>query len=67
MRKEGGGTEGGRSTHAAHPNPCSDSVVDMVVMAGASIYAGMDEHERKVVIEFMHLLEKSKQLFNGLR
>ncbi|XP_034232212.1 protein SCAI [Thrips palmi] len=39
----------------------------MVVMAGASIYAGMDEHERKVVIEFMHLLEKSKQLFNGLR
>lgn len=29
--------------------------------------AGMDEHERKVVIEFCHLLEKSKQLFNGLR
>ncbi|XP_044587350.1 protein SCAI isoform X2 [Cotesia glomerata] len=29
--------------------------------------AGMDEHERKVVMEFCHLLEKSKQLFNGLR
>ncbi|KAF7410091.1 hypothetical protein HZH68_004472 [Vespula germanica] len=29
--------------------------------------AGMDEHERKVVLEFCHLLEKSKQLFNGLR
>ncbi|XP_063227251.1 protein SCAI isoform X2 [Bacillus rossius redtenbacheri] len=31
------------------------------------IMAGMAEHERKVVIEFCHLLEKSKQLFNGLR
>ncbi|XP_077301693.1 protein SCAI [Arctopsyche grandis] len=29
--------------------------------------AGMEEHERKIVIEFCHLLEKSKQLFNGLR
>ncbi|KAK6628649.1 hypothetical protein RUM43_002464 [Polyplax serrata] len=29
--------------------------------------AGMDDHERKIVIEFCHLLEKSKQLFNGLR
>ncbi|XP_044734117.1 protein SCAI [Chrysoperla carnea] len=29
--------------------------------------ASMDEHERKIVIEFCHLLEKSKQLFNGLR
>ncbi|XP_015186599.1 PREDICTED: protein SCAI isoform X1 [Polistes dominula] len=29
--------------------------------------AGMDDHERKVVLEFCHLLEKSKQLFNGLR
>ena len=27
----------------------------------------MDDHERKVVNEFCHLLEKSKQLFNGLR
>ncbi|XP_059059852.1 protein SCAI [Achroia grisella] len=27
----------------------------------------LDEHERKVIIEFCHLLEKSKQLFNGLR
>ena len=27
----------------------------------------MDEEERKVVNEFCHLLEKSKQLFNGLR
>ncbi|RLU15361.1 hypothetical protein DMN91_012355 [Ooceraea biroi] len=29
--------------------------------------ASMDDHERKVVLEFCHLLEKSKQLFNGLR
>ncbi|XP_054275634.1 protein SCAI-like isoform X1 [Macrosteles quadrilineatus] len=29
--------------------------------------AGMDDHDRKIVIEFCHLLEKSKQLFNGLR
>ena len=27
----------------------------------------MDEEERKIVSEFCHLLEKSKQLFNGLR
>lgn len=27
----------------------------------------VDESERKVVAEFCHLLEKSKQLFNGLR
>lgn len=29
--------------------------------------ASMEDHERKVVAEFVHLLEKSKQLFNGLR
>lgn len=29
--------------------------------------ANMDDHERKIVMEFVHLLEKSKQLFNGLR
>ena len=29
--------------------------------------ADMDEHERKIVNEFNHYLEKSKQLFNGLR
>ena len=27
----------------------------------------MDTHERKIVNEFCHYLEKSKQLFNGLR
>ncbi|XP_068619623.1 protein SCAI [Battus philenor] len=27
----------------------------------------LEDHERKVIIEFCHLLEKSKQLFNGLR
>lgn len=37
-------------------------LVDMVVKM-----AGMDDHDRKIVIEFCHLLEKSKQLFNGLR
>ncbi|KAL1131066.1 hypothetical protein AAG570_012303 [Ranatra chinensis] len=29
--------------------------------------AAMDEHERKIVVEFCHLLDKSKNLFNGLR
>jgi hypothetical protein len=37
----------------SHPNPALASV--------------MSEDERKVVSEFCHLLEKSKQLFNGLR
>ncbi|KAI5644827.1 protein SCAI domain-containing protein [Phthorimaea operculella] len=27
----------------------------------------IEDHERKIIIEFCHLLEKSKQLFNGLR
>ena len=27
----------------------------------------MDENEKRIVNEFCHLLEKSKQLFNGLR
>jgi hypothetical protein len=31
------------------------------------IMAGMADHDKKIVIEFCHLLEKSKQLFNGLR
>lgn len=26
-----------------------------------------EEQDRKIVLEFCHLLEKSKQLFNGLR
>lgn len=26
-----------------------------------------EEQDRKIVLEFVHLLEKSKQLFNGLR
>lgn len=26
-----------------------------------------EEQDRKLVLEFIHLLEKSKQLFNGLR
>ncbi|KDR18298.1 Protein SCAI [Zootermopsis nevadensis] len=29
--------------------------------------AGMADRDKKIVIEFCHLLEKSKQLFNGLR
>ena len=37
----------------SHPNPALASV--------------MSEDERKIVSEFCHLLEKSKQLFNGLR
>lgn len=27
----------------------------------------LEDHDRKIIIEFCHLLEKSKQLFNGLR
>lgn len=26
-----------------------------------------EDQDRKIVLEFCHLLEKSKQLFNGLR
>jgi hypothetical protein len=29
--------------------------------------ASTEEQDRKIVLEFCHLLEKSKQLFNGLR
>ena len=35
--------------------------------AASMASAVMSEDERKVVSEFCHLLEKSKQLFNGLR
>lgn len=31
------------------------------------VMADKEDHERKIVMEFNHLLEKSKQLFNGLR
>ena len=31
------------------------------------MHENMEEDERKIVNEFCHLLEKSKQLFNGLR
>jgi hypothetical protein len=31
------------------------------------IMASTEEQDRKIVLEFCHLLEKSKQLFNGLR
>lgn len=30
-------------------------------------FSSMDESEKKTVAEFIHLLEKSRQLFNGLR
>ena len=68
---KGGGIA--RRHHAGPPRPCrregrpasvrprSRLAEKMVMMAG------MDDHERKVVLEFCHLLEKSKQLFNGLR
>lgn len=29
--------------------------------------ASTEEQDRRIVLEFCHLLEKSKQLFNGLR
>lgn len=68
-RREGGGI--GRRHHAGPPRPSSEGpssqwprsrfTSKMVMMAS------MDDHERKVVLEFCHLLEKSKQLFNGLR
>ncbi|XP_064649107.1 protein SCAI-like isoform X2 [Lineus longissimus] len=38
-----------------------------ITKVNMSVDVPMDEHERKVVNEFCHLLEKSKQLFNGLR
>lgn len=39
----------------------------MPVNPSLACSAVMSEEERKVVSEFCHLLEKSKQLFNGLR
>jgi hypothetical protein len=41
-------------------------------MSGAGLHEDvllldMEAEERKVIAEFCHLLEKSKQLFNGLR
>ncbi|TGZ46048.1 Protein SCAI [Temnothorax longispinosus] len=50
-----------REGRPASVRPRSRFAEKMVMMAG------MDDHERKVVLEFCHLLEKSKQLFNGLR
>jgi hypothetical protein len=32
-----------------------------------AVMSEIEEQERKIVNEFCHLLEKSKQLFNGLR
>ena len=49
-------TPGAPLPPTSHPNPA---------LAAAS--AVMSEDERKIVSEFCHLLEKSKQLFNGLR
>lgn len=79
MRKGGG--ESARRHHAGAPpsRPCGvvssrrassqrpgravlPTLTEKMVMM-----ASMDDHERKVVLEFCHLLEKSKQLFNGLR
>lgn len=31
------------------------------------VMASTEEQDRRIVLEFCHLLEKSKQLFNGLR
>merc|ERR550534_3512007 len=39
----------------------------MPVNPSLACSAVMSEEERKIVNEFCHLLEKSKQLFNGLR
>ena len=48
----------------------SSGIPNAVPSAGAGGAVMMDsaaEEERKIVAEFVHLLEKSKQLFNGLR
>lgn len=39
----------------------------VIIMVVAATMASMDDHERKIVVEFCQLLEQSKQLFNGLR
>ena len=43
----------------------SGAVVDE--MAVLSEMASLEEHEQKIVAEFVHLLDKSKNMFNGLR
>ena len=40
---------------------------EMASPANCVVGVDMTEHERKVVGEFVHYLEKSKHLFNGLR
>lgn len=40
---------------------------ESVVVVGMVKMGSNEEQDRKIVLEFCHLLEKSKQLFNGLR
>ena len=46
--------------------PGSPTAASAAAAAAAGALAN-DEQDRKIVNEFCHLLEKSKQLFNGLR
>lgn len=45
----------------------SSTPLYVIIMVVAATMASMDDHERKIVVEFCQLLEQSKQLFNGLR
>ena len=49
-----------------------DSLNDITTHPGCfdprmAVISEIEEHEHKIVNEFCHLLDKSKQLFNGLR
>lgn len=58
--------------HHGHPAAAANAMHGMTAAStpAAAAHHGaamLDEDERKIVGEFVHLLEKSKQLFNGLR
>ncbi len=46
----------------------SDSTLGVLPATnGVTMNSNVEDLERRIVTEFCHLLEKSKQLFNGLR
>lgn len=55
------------SVACTHVAPRLHTPLCAIIMVVAATMASMDDHERKIVVEFCQLLEQSKQLFNGLR
>ena len=60
-------TWGPKQKMSEYPNMPKMTNQPSIVSGPVNMNVEMDEGERKVVNEFCHYLEKSKQLFNGLR